>query len=70
LWYNKFNRKNLRGGLVMAYETKVILNLLAQNIGRANSVKEAYNMVVSAASVEGMTLPSWEEFQLELEKNR
>ena len=51
----------------MAYETKVILMLLAGQIGRARSVKEAYSMVVKAASVEGLELPSYEEFQKELE---
>ena len=46
----------------MSYETKVILTLLSQQIGRARSVKEAYSLVVSAASVEGLKLPSYEEF--------
>ena len=46
----------------MAYETKVILMLLAQRIVLAESVKEAYNVIATAASVEGVQLPSFEEF--------
>ncbi|MCL2089102.1 MAG: hypothetical protein FWH14_06440 [Oscillospiraceae bacterium] len=46
----------------MAYETKVILALLAQQIGRSKSIKEAYNIVVSVANVEGLELPDYEEF--------
>ena len=51
----------------MAYETKVILTLLAQNVGLSKSVKEAYNYVVKAASVEGIKLPTYEEFVKEHE---
>ena len=47
----------------MVCETKVILTSLAEHIGRSNSVKEAYNCVVKAANVEGLKLPSYEEFQ-------
>lgn len=46
-----------------SYETKVILKLIAQQIGKAKSLKEAYTFVVNAASVEGMELPTYEEFQ-------
>ena len=52
----------------MAYETKVILTLLAQHIGRAKTIKEAYTLIVKAANVEGVKLPSYEEFQKELEE--
>ena len=45
----------------MAYETKVILMLLAQQIARCESVKEAYDSIARAASVEGVKLPSYEE---------
>jgi len=45
----------------MAYETKVILTLLAKAISNADSVEEAYETVAEAASVEGMTLPSYAE---------
>ena len=52
----------------MAYEAKVILALLAKNIGKARNVKEAYNSVVDAANVEGLSLPSYEEFKKEQEE--
>jgi len=52
----------------MAYETKVILTLLAQQIGNAESVQEAYEYVVRAASVEGVQLPSFEEWKKEVEE--
>ena len=51
----------------MAYETKVILALLAQQIGKSKTVKEAYTAVIKAANVEGMQLPTYEEFMMELE---
>lgn len=54
----------------MAYETKVILKLLADGIGRTQTTKEAYNVVVRAANVEGLQLPTFEEFQSELKKER
>jgi len=55
----------------MACETKVILTMLAEYIGRAKSIKEAYNFVVKAANAEGLELPSYDEFQkkLEMEEN-
>ena len=56
----------------MAYETKVILTLLSQQIGRARNIKEAYTIIVKAANFEGVKLPSYEDFQkelLELEEN-
>jgi len=52
----------------MAYETKVILTLLAQQIGRAKTVKEAYTLVIQAANIEDFKLPSYEEFLKELEE--
>jgi hypothetical protein len=52
----------------MAFETKVMLRLLTESIGRAKSVKEAYNVVAKAASVEGMKVPSYDEFQAELKE--
>ena len=53
----------------MAYETKVILTMLAEYIGRAKSVKQAYEFVVKAANAEGMKLPCYDEFQKSLEEN-
>jgi len=46
----------------MGYEIQVIMKLLADSIGRAKTVKEAYNIVVRAASNEGVKLLSYEEF--------
>ena len=51
----------------MAYETKVILTMLAEYIGKAKTIREAYNFVVKAANVEGLELPSFDEFQRNLE---
>jgi hypothetical protein len=45
----------------MAYETQVIMKLLAESIGRAKTIKEAYNIVVRAASNEGVKVPSYDE---------
>jgi len=52
----------------VAYETKVILSLLSESIGRAKSVREAYDYVVNAANVEGVKLPSYDDFQQKLEE--
>jgi len=51
----------------MVYETKVILTMLAEYIGRAKTVKQAYEFVVKAANAEGLKLPSFDEFQKSLE---
>ncbi|MCL2018316.1 MAG: hypothetical protein FWG70_01035 [Oscillospiraceae bacterium] len=45
----------------MAYETKVILTLLAKHVGKAETLEEAYEAIVEAACVEGLELPSYEE---------
>ena len=54
----------------MAYETKVILSLLAQRIAEASSIEEAYEAVVMAANVEGVQLPSYVEYMKSLEEKR
>lgn len=54
----------------MAYETKAIFSLLADSIGRAKSAKEAYNVVVRAANVEGVNLPTYDEFQAAIKKEQ
>ena len=59
-----------RGCEEMAYETKVILTLLAQLVGKVKTVKEAYTAIIRAANVEGMQLPTYEEFLNELEKEQ
>jgi len=51
----------------MAYETKVILSLIAEGIAKAQTVKAAYQSVVRAANVEGVKLPSYEEMKAELD---
>lgn len=45
----------------MAYDTKVFLKLISQQIAMSDSVKSAYKAVQLAASVEGMELPPYEE---------
>jgi len=45
----------------MAFETKVILKLLADAIANAETLEEAYDAIAGAASVEGLVLPSYEE---------
>jgi len=52
----------------MAYETKVILTMIAEAIARAKTVKEAYGFVVRAANAEGLKLPTYEEFKEILEQ--
>jgi len=52
---------------MLASETKIILTMAAEYIGRAKSIKEAYNFVVKAANAEGLELPSFEEFQRNLD---
>ena len=47
----------------MAYETKVILALLARQIGNSETIEEAYTAIVEAANVEGVQLPTYEEFK-------
>ena len=54
----------------MDYETKVILSLLAQQVGKSKSIKEAYTAIVRAANVEGLELPSYEDFVKELEEEK
>ena len=53
----------------MAYDTKLIVKLIAQNIVKCKTVKEAYKAIKSAASVEGMELPSFEEMIKELSED-
>ena len=45
----------------MAYDTKVILSSLAQNIAKSETVEEAYMAVIESANVEGVQIPSYEE---------
>ena len=50
----------------MALETKIIIKLLAEAIGRAKTIEEAYTILADAADVEGISLPSYEEFQAKI----
>ena len=50
----------------MAYETKVILILLAQQIAQAKSLEEAYAAIQMAANAEGLQLPPMDEMLRQL----
>lgn len=52
----------------MAFETKAIFSLLSDSVGRTKSVKEAYNVIVKAANVEGVKLPSYDDFIAQLKE--
>jgi len=54
----------------MAFETKVLLSLLLDSIAKSESVKEAYNVVAKAASVEGVKVPPYESAIEEIEQVR
>ena len=60
----------IRSGDNVAYETKVILTLLAERISQAQSIREAYQSVVRAASAEGLQLPTFDEMKAEIEQFR
>ena len=49
----------MSGGGLMAYETKVILAMLAERISNATSIEEAYEVIRNAANVEGVQLPAY-----------
>jgi len=50
----------LEGGNPMAYETKVILMSLANQVAMAKTTKQAFEMIRSAAEVEGVSIPDYE----------
>jgi len=52
------------------YETKVILAMMAEKAADAKNTKEIYNFVRNAANVEGMDLPSFEEFKRKREEEK
>ena len=54
----------------MAYETKVILGLIARIILKSKTLKEAYNEVVRAANAEGIIMKPYDEAKTELDKRR
>ena len=49
------------GVIFMAYETKVILSMLADRVVVAKSKKEIYSFIRKAAAVEGVSLPEYEK---------
>ena len=59
-----------RGADRVAYETKVILSLLAERIVAAETLEEAYMVIVEAANVEGIKLPDYGEAKKKLEQKR
>jgi hypothetical protein len=54
----------------MAFETKALLSSLADNIAKSATLKEAYMVVMKAANVEGVSVPTYEEAIKELEELR
>jgi hypothetical protein len=57
----------------MAMETKVIFTMLINQIGKADSLEEAYELVVDAAraaDVDGKEILSYEEFRKKVKKFR
>ncbi|MCL2009758.1 MAG: hypothetical protein FWG71_04335 [Synergistaceae bacterium] len=50
----------------MAYETKVLLSLLADTALRTNS-KEMYKVIAKIANIEGMIIKPYDEAKAELE---
>jgi len=53
----------------MAYDTKVFLKLISQQIALSDSVKSAYKAVQLAASVEGVQLPNYEDCKKSLRED-
>lgn len=45
----------------MAYDTKAMFSLIANNIAKSASLEEAYAAVLEAANAEGVSLPTYEE---------
>ena len=58
--------KRTDGRAKMAYETKVILRGLANQIALAKTAKQAFEMVRSTAEVEGLKIPEMEEVKRQL----
>jgi len=56
----------IEGGIIMAYETKVILRLLANQVALAETLEQAFEMIRTAAQVEGLIIPDLEEVRKEL----
>ena len=52
----------------MAFDTKALLAVLGEGVGRAKTVREAYKYIQKAANVEGVRLPSYDDFLKEVEE--
>ena len=50
----------------MAYETKVLLALLARYVAKADTLEDAYNAIKTAANVDGVDLPTYEDMVKEV----
>ena len=68
LLYNDYNNIE-REDSIMAYETKVLLSLLADTALRTGS-KEMYKVIAKIANTEGMVLKPYDEALEELEADR
>jgi hypothetical protein len=58
------------GVKVVAYETKVILTLLAHQMARADNVREAYLALADAANAEGVHLPDYDDLRKRITEER
>ena len=47
--------------VVSMYETKVILMALANQVALAKTTKQAFEMIRSAAQVEGLSIPDYDK---------
>ena len=58
----------MKGVETMAYETKVLLAMLADAAARTGS-KEMYKIIAKIANVEGLILPPYREAREEIERD-
>ncbi|MCL2035907.1 MAG: hypothetical protein FWG83_00780 [Oscillospiraceae bacterium] len=54
----------------MAYDTKVLLSQIAQNVLKSVTLEEAYMSVVESANVEGLQLANYNEAKKHLQELR
>ena len=54
----------------MAYETKVILRMLANQVALAETTEQAFEMIRSAAQVEGVAIPEYDQVRKELKAKK
>ena len=58
----------MTGELNMAYETKVLLILMAEYALKANDVEEVYEAIKKMANAEGVILKSYTQAKADLKK--